>query len=376
MKKACIYINILIGTILLSPSCKKMDDTYKDFIVPSGKVYPAKAAHAKVYSGKNRVKVSWLASPDQTLEKARIFWNNFTDSIDITIPRDKDTINCLMSNLAENNYSFMIHTYDHEGNISVPVEVSGKSYGDLYQSSIYTRIIKSLTTDVSGKVTIAWETADITNGAQDTKIWYTDLQGEEKTAIVASGQQEITIADYQFQTPFKYRTKYLPDSTCIDVFYSDFIENEQYFTLEKKGWSIAAFSSQVNTTDANVVGNVIDGNSTTTRWHSANVAYPHWVTIDFGGEVSVAKFGVWASTVDVTAAPGFDVRLPGRVRFEVSTDNTNWTNLGEFPFEVKNEQFFEVTPTRARYYRFTGLGRGSSNTGNYMVIGELDVYCK
>ena len=128
MKKVA-YI-ILSGIILVWVSCKRADSLYEEYLVPNGRSYPAKALNAEAYSGKERVVISWLNGTDPKIVKARISWNNYTAWEEIDITPSMNVIRKEINPLAENIYSFIIRTYDGEGNISVPVEVIGAVYGE------------------------------------------------------------------------------------------------------------------------------------------------------------------------------------------------------------------------------------------------------
>lgn len=374
MKKSCKIIILLIGIVALFTTCKEQDEVYKEFTVPNGMVYPAKAANAIAYTGKNRVKIAWPASQDQSLVKARIFWNNYTDSVEMVIPYDKDTISCIIEPLAENSYSFMIRTYDNKGNVSVPVEVSGRAYGDSYISSIFTRSINSLQLNpVNSQISITWAPADVTNGAQTTEVKYTDINGVEKIIKVDATKSETTIPDLKSGSTFSCRTLYIPETNYLDVFYTDYQENIVRMALKKDVMNVIDFSSQH---DGAWARNMIDGNSTGTRWHTNAdgwYEFPHFVTVDFGGITSVSRFGVWATKVDQRVNP-FDYRQPGKIKIETSLDNQEWTDIGTFNFATQLVQYFDLPPTSARYFKFTGLEPGPLNDSRFMVLGEFEFY--
>jgi hypothetical protein len=162
--------------------------------------------------------------------------------------------------------------------------------------------------------------------------------------------------------------------------YSTFIR--PLVRLDKQYATVTAHSS--THPGVNIVDNAINGDYAD-RWHTNAPNYPHYITVNLGETVNIARFGVWPSVYDrggVDTGSPVDPRFPTRVKFEVSMDGTAWTDLGEFDCEGTggvdaSERVFDVTPTQAQYFRFTGLS--STNTleisgGNNMVIGEIDVY--
>lgn len=368
MKNILCYSIILFIAISVFTSCKKMDSTYKQFIVPGGKTYAGKATSAVAYSGHNRIKISWLRGTDPNVSKARIFWNNFADSVEIVIPPTGDTINYIIDNLPEKSYSFIIRTYDGKGHSSVPVELLSGSYGENYQASLLNRSVNLNTIDINGKVTIVWGGADISNGAFETEVKYTDVLGNPKIQRFPTSESTSVISDIKSGSSYQYRTVYKPDSLSIDQFFTDFSQSG-VFNIDKKGWKIIAFSSQ-HDAGVNSVNNFIDGTDAT-RWHSlaGGSSYPHFATIDMGVERTITKFGVWRTTFE----NGGDTRAPNKIQFLVSTDNLNWTDLGVFDFNRFNngEQVYNISSQpKARYFKFVAV-QGPENN---MVIGEISAY--
>jgi len=114
-----ILLVIFIGFIVGFSSCDSQTEIYKDYVVPNGLIYPGPAQEPISYPGNKRIKISWLKGTDPRVQTAKIFWNNFTDSVELTVPSDQDTISYIIDPIAENTYSFMIRTYDNEGNMSL-----------------------------------------------------------------------------------------------------------------------------------------------------------------------------------------------------------------------------------------------------------------
>ena len=147
MKRTFFYLTVLFISLWAFNGCKKMDSTYKQFIVPGGITYAGKANSALAYAGRHRVKISWLRGADPNIAKARIFWNNYKDSIEVNITPTKDTNSVIIANLPEKTYSFVIKTYDAKENSSIPVEIIGGSYGDRYQAQLLNRFVISSVID-------------------------------------------------------------------------------------------------------------------------------------------------------------------------------------------------------------------------------------
>jgi hypothetical protein len=363
-----IYIVPTLLLLMLFSACKKMDSTYKQYIVVGGNPYTGKAKSPKAYAGHNRVKITWLRGSDPNVTKARIFWNNYTDSVEVNIKDDADTISVIIDNLPERDYSFEIETYDKNGVPSIPVELLSGAFGDRYQSQLLTRPVNSVLLDKKDKITIKWGNADISNGAISTELQYTDLSGMIKSLRFPVTESSSILTDAKPGTALQYRTVFEPDTLSIDEFYTASSDLGE-ISFDKKDWSIIDFSSQHSAGD-NAVINFIDGTDAT-RWHTCAgcSTYPHFATIDMGVERTITKFGVWRTTFE----NGGDDRAADQIQFLTSVDNVNWTDQGIYPFNrmINGEQdYVMLSQPTARYFKFVGVAGPQS----YMVIGEISAY--
>jgi hypothetical protein len=368
MKKIFHVGLILFITICVISACRKMDSTYKQYIVPGGLTYAGKPTSPKAYSGLNRIKVAWLRGADPSVVKAKIFWNNFADSLGVDIPATGDTISVMIENLQEKSYTFVIRTYDAKGNSSIPIEVVGGSYGEKYQAQLLTRPVNSTVLNANGTLTINWGGADVSNGAYASEVKYTDVAGNVKHKIFSVESLVSEIPDMKPNTNYQFRTIFKPDSLSIDNFYTGYTDGG-LFSFNKKDWKIIAYSTQHSAGD-NAVINFIDGKDAT-RWHTCAgcSSYPHFATIDMGIERTITQFGVWRTTFET----GGDDRGPDKFEFLTSTDNVTWVSQGSFNFNrlINGEQRY-LTPNhpKARYFKFVG----TQGPQSYMVMGEISTY--
>lgn len=344
-------------------SCKDMDDVYQEYVVPGGIEYPGKPRGLVAYSGRNRIMLSWSKGNDPSITLARVFWNYFTDSLDLNISSEDDTLFCVIDDLEENNYSFVVRHYNKNGDVSLSSEVLGVAYGENYASGLRNRVITSLEVNPLGQYFVKWGAPDVYNGVIGTEIQYVDTLHNNRIEFVS---KDANLSVLTTISNFNYRTLFVPDSLCVDTFYTDFMENKHKALILKDDWSVADFSNQHNASVSNRVTNIIDGNSAT-RWHThlTNSNYPHYVTVDMGF--------IWNLT-------GFDVyRLDGNVigcdtfQLMVSMDNANWVDLGVYDFDRFKDgaQHYPLAePVKGRYFKFIGL----TGPENYMIMGELSAY--
>lgn len=361
---ATCSLTLLVAVLM---SCSDMEDSYKRFYEGGERIYAAKVDSVAPHPGKNRIEFEVFVT-SQRIQTARIFWNDYKDSSDLSI-EGKGSFKKVLENLDERGYIFNIVSLDEFGNKSLPVEVNAVVYGEKYQARLVNRSVRSTMIDIQGKVTIRWGEADISNGAFASEVRYTGLGGESKRISFPVDEPTATLTDLKPNTRYEFRTVYKPDSTSIDVFYTEYAQ-ASLFTFDKQDWEIIDFSTQHGGAE-NAVNNFIDGTDAT-RWHACAgcSSYPHFATIDMGAVRTIAQFGVWITTFSV---PEGDHRAPDKIQFLVSMDNATWTDLGIFDFNrfKVGEQTYAIPPdVQGRYFKFVGV----SGPESYLVMGEISAY--
>lgn len=207
------------GTLLLS--CSKWDD-YKQHLEGGEILYTGKLDSAKIFSGKERIQVYGLLNTDPKITTLKVFWNDKKDSVAYEIkPSLIDTFRQYI-NIPEGIRPFTIHTYDAKGNKSVPVLVTGVSYGDAYRRKLTNRLIAGIEFE-PGYSVITWEQLDPSIGPQFTEIQYTD-SGMVKSAFIKPTESSVILPGMDTTTTIRYRTIYKPEPTSVDTFHVPFNE--------------------------------------------------------------------------------------------------------------------------------------------------------
>ncbi len=140
---AGMWVCVLTLLAVMFTSCKDPVDVYREFIVPNGSYYPPKAQNARANSGFNRIQIAWENPSSAVIVKASISWNNNTESVELDVDPEAETVIRIIEDLEEGIYSFFIRTYDADGNASIPVEVIGNVLGESYVGSLQNRAIQS-----------------------------------------------------------------------------------------------------------------------------------------------------------------------------------------------------------------------------------------
>lgn len=223
-------------------ACKKIDETYREYIKDGEIIYVSKADSLRAFPGMHRVQLAWLATSDPKVSKAIISWNGGENTHEYKITRTPGKVweKVIVENLAEGSYTFDVVTYDEKGNKSITTSVQGSVFGEEYTSSIQQRSIRSasiFTTD--DEVLIAWSRAP--EGVIGTEIEYTDIHGALRTIAVPAKENTTAILEYELETVMRYRTIATPDTLSIDTVYTDYISFMPEITFLKNTGSPTGF---------------------------------------------------------------------------------------------------------------------------------------
>jgi len=346
-------------------ACSKMDDPYKDFIKDGSITYVGTPDSLTVYPGKNRLKLEWRLS-DPSATRARIYWNNKSDSLNIPVSVDPQTqkMSVWLNDMREGSYSFDITLYDKDNNRSVVTNTIGKVYGDNYVNTLLARPVKSAVVE-NEKATITWGAADITVVA--TELLYNDKNGQQHTVFVPVADVSTELMNYSLSAhdSFQYRTLYVPDSLSLDTFYT--ATQTTKVTGPAIEYARGAWVPLSTDFDGNrIVKNLFD-NSTSTIWHMSKAfSYPHNLVVDMGTENLVNGFSYNQRTPLDGAAK--------LVEIQVSSDNVSWRSLGAYTFEnLGTKQFLELLePATFRYFRM--IFKSDYKNGQFTALSELGAY--
>lgn len=351
--KNIFYSFVLLSVLLNFVSCKDMDSTYEEYIIPNGRVYPGVAKNAVVYAGKNRVQLQWLKGKDPTTVRAEVYWNNYTNVFKVDYSDyENDTVRCIIPDLVENSYSFIIRSFNEAGDISVPAEVIGWARGENYQAILTNRDFDDASLE-NGNLVIAWGLSDRYNGAVATEIEYTNTDNETVIAWdpIKTNADTITYGHYKIGSGFRYRTAFVSDSLVVDTFYTSWVDNPGVSKIPVNDWTITA-----STTSGGVYvpGSAID-NDPKTYWHTRitplPAPYPHWLAIDMQESYKLGRIELIRAQ-EASNSTIYDFIL------QYSQDGATWTDIQSYRMEdIDGVQSFEIPASAeaTRYFRIYAI---------------------
>jgi hypothetical protein len=175
--------------------------------------------------GNQRLALAWQPSPDPSIVKYMIYWNNYRDSLQVEAGSHDpaDTLTVPIPGLQEYVYNFTIHAYDDKGHKSVPLEVkNARAYGPVYQSSLFNRrpagvpVTYTYTEDQEIVPTLHFVRGDTIHVA--TVVEYTNMAGQRLEKQLTGENSSVTLEDYRLGTVVRYRSSYVPERNAIDTF--------------------------------------------------------------------------------------------------------------------------------------------------------------
>jgi AraC-like DNA-binding protein len=214
--KAIIFVFLVTAW-----SCDKMDKTYAEFLESGQIIYNGKLDSVRTFPGKNRILVTWKPINDPRVTNVKVFWANNRESIEKPITSKNDTT-LIIENLTEGNYTFNFITYDDAGNNSVPVEVVGMAYGEIYERGLVPRQIRNILLN-NNELTINLGSTESLDNYYNQEITYISSSDQaEKTVSVPKEVSSIVIDDYSGDK-FSHKGVYLPSELSPDFFYTETI---------------------------------------------------------------------------------------------------------------------------------------------------------
>jgi len=341
-----------------------MDATYKDLVKPNGINYIGRADSVKTYSGRNRIKITWIKGTDPKINQACIYWNNKADSIMVPIGEYKtnDTISVIIDGLPESSYTFYIYTLDTQGNTSIRVDAMGNSYGEAYESALLIRPIETAV-PMDQDAVITWFSADKTEiGAE---LLYKDISNNEHQIYIPTDSMVTTLKNVKAGT-IRYRSLFRPDTLCLDTFYTayDFVKLEEPVIDDVNlalGQKVVDKSSDAS---AGRATNVTDGDYTS-MWQPLSgdrADLNTFVTIDLGSSQSFNEVDLFY-TKGAEQLTGYDILY--------SDDNATWETAyssSQAPGSTEKIIFPEVSG------RYIKLSQTLSSSGANVNLSEFEVY--
>ncbi len=243
MKLNNIYVICIVLMAFFAQSCSKMNDLHQPYLDEGEIIYAAKVDSVSLGTGKGRIQFEMFIAA-QRIETVRIFWNDYKDSVDVAIGGKTGSFKKLIEKLIEKSYIFQFVSFDKFGHKSLPVEVSGKVYGEVYETSLSARSV-SISNSKAGLV-LTFVPAFENNVS--TEVTYTGGAGVLKTVSVPATESTVTIPD-NLGSQVVLKSSYQP-AGGVDLFYSSAVTK----TFNPFAGSYVVTGTMVDKTNASLTG--------------------------------------------------------------------------------------------------------------------------
>tara|TARA_R110002049_G_scaffold294274_1_gene480832 strand:+ start:18415 stop:19818 length:1404 start_codon:yes stop_codon:yes gene_type:complete len=258
--------------------------------------------------------------------------------------------------------TFYVPTRDKDGE-ETTIDEFASDWSTVERPVALETILESVEVNpVLGGALVSWENTDLLN--VDVELIYLNWENQEISeslnSIAATNEVNLPFMLGGTQT-IKVVVADEKKNSMVRFINVDVVETNY---LDRSSWIALEASSEAY--DGWNIERMWDGDLNT-AWHSpwgGASQYPHHFVIDMGEEKTLTGFKI---------ANKWDDRVPTKTKFEVSTDNVNWTDLGTFnnPDQSSSDpQLFGLAGEPiARYVRVTFV----EGVGSEAVIRELDI---
>ena len=285
IKKTTYILSAAAVLAAMAVSCTSQDDIYKQYIKLGGYDYPAKPLSLSTERGYKRVLVKWVKPMDPAVKTARLFWDNYADSLDVSysdFPNDSVTVN--VTDLEDRSYTFDVKNYDENGNVSLAEEITVSPYSDSWMVSRTERTVNSAEMDGDDAVI---SMSKMTDEMIATRFRYKDLNDEwvEVEEHMSGDVRTMRFPKALKGKRFEYSSAYCP-SNGLDTVWRAWVKSTDgiSYQLNGKRWVVTATKGQ--TFSENTPEKIFDGKALSgCRWHSSRseatmLVFPKILSVD------------------------------------------------------------------------------------------------
>ncbi|MBQ9888557.1 MAG: hypothetical protein IJM41_04870 [Bacteroidales bacterium] len=382
---------ILVPALILSAffSCDRQDDIYKEYVKTGGWIYPAKAQNVSAVNGFKRVILTWDTPGDPSVTRAKIYWDNYGDSLEFAYPGGTDkTVSVTIENLSDRTYTFDIVNFDAKGNKSIPTELSATPYGDNWlQTHIERSVINMIVSDDGNSVHVLMSSASTDMVATRFRIRGAAGEWEDIRPYLKPGETELDLPLKMKGKKFQYQSAFLP-SNSQDTAWLAWSSSPVAIPgrLDTSGWTVTATDGQV--LEGCEPYKIFDGitDSENGRWHGSTDAtlakvFPKILAIDTkcekGHEPTITEIRFWRSTERNKRYTREVYFYIGNQPYDPNAGESYASKFGDFAlfselYLSENPSIRSCPPSSGRYMSL--VFPNSRGTTGYLDLWELEVW--
>lgn len=373
MKRIYGIITFVVSVLSFS-SCDDFMDVHKEYIEGGEIIYAPKPDTINFIAGKNRILFNCRTYNAPNVQSIDVYWNDGLDSliIPVELKTGYDSISVVLEDMEEKSYTFNIRTTDSFGHKSLFLTNFGTSYGEIYQSRLSSRRIKTVSlSDKGGIVTWFFSPSDLVR----SEIRYTKNDGSQSVAETLPTKDVVELPDIKPGSTIEYRSLFIPEAEAIDTFATAWNTFETPIPKEYKYdsslWMVLAASDESADNGGKVA--LLDGDLNT-FWHSAweteNVPLPHWAVIDMISQKKISRIEIYrrAGNTDTKSVELY-------VSDQSDGNAIGWKKIGNGVFENGDSISISISES-AGQGRYLKLLLPDSNNEPFTSVAEIYVYGK
>ncbi|MDN5211354.1 DUF4998 domain-containing protein [Fulvivirgaceae bacterium BMA12] len=304
-----LYIMILgIATII---SCDDSEDTFKQFLDAENASPIGAPKGVTSQAGTERVVFKLAITSDPRIRKGTVLWgeSDGNKTFEFDVNRDVsglDTLTISLNEVEEGIKRFVFTLFDDNGNASGQLSHTRTIYGSEYESGLLARRINSVSAFPSANpavdsAVIEWSTP--LPEVLETTFTYTDQNDVEQTIVINLDETRTILLGYNRSIPYRYKTRYLPESDALDTYVSAESSGEipkAEVDLDKSLFQFVGLPTDLPIFDPiwppgidNPWTNVWDGDpNSITAFLGASNSRPAHITIDLGVTLQLSQLEV------------------------------------------------------------------------------------
>lgn len=369
-------LTALLASVLSFFSCEDFMDIHKEYIEGGEIIYAPKPDTISFIAGKDRILFNCRTYNAPNVRTIDVYWNEGLDSLIIPVELNTgyDSISVVLEDMEEKSYSFNVRTTDNYGHKSLYLTEFGTSYGNIYQSTLNDRRIKSISLSEK-EGTIEWFSAP--SGLVRNEIRYIKIDGSQVVAEMPAADYMVKLPEVKTSSSFEYRSLFIPEEASIDTFATAWKAFETPFPEEYKcdtgSWIVLSASDE--SADHGGKTALLDGNLST-FWHSAyadgDASLPHWAVIDMQAQKKISRIEVYrrAGNTDTKSVELY-------VSAQQDGNASNWIKIGNGTFGDGDSMSILISESvNTEKGRYLKLLFPDSNREPFTSVAEVYVYGK
>lgn len=374
--KRIYSLTAFLASVLSFFSCEDFMDIHKEYIEGGEIIYAPKPDTISFIAGKDRILFNCRTYNAPNVRTVDVYWNDGLDSliIPVELNTDYDSISVVLENMEEKSYSFNVRTTDNYGHKSLYLTEFGTSYGNIYQSTLNDRRIKSVSLSEK-EGSIEWFSAP--SGLVRSEIRYIMKNGLQVVKQMPSADYTVKLSDVKTGSSFEYRSLFIPEEASIDTFATAWktfgTPIPEEYKYDTGSWTVLSASDESADHGGKIA--LLDGNLST-FWHSAyadgDAPLPHWVVIDMQSQKKISRIEVYrrAGNTDTKSVELY-------VSDEPDVNTANWTKIGSGTF-VEGDSISISIPesVNTQKGRYLKVLLPDSNRQPYTSVAEICMYGK